>query len=285
MDGKAERTEAAHPPCRFLRQGETHALPPGEVHFWTFSLVLPAGAQLGQVESALSADERDRGVRLLLPDARRRFAVAHLAQREVLSAYLGVRAGQVAFSFGKLGKPLMADESKAWLRFNLSHSLETAVIACARDRDVGVDVESLRQDLEHDAMVESHFSAAEKREWATLQPSERALAFLRAWTCKEAYVKALGEGLNHPPGSYTVRLRPTEPAALLDDRLRPGAELAWALHTPPAPPGYIAAIAVAGFDANVISRPRACLQLMDTIRDQSGKETKGPNLPHTATDQ
>jgi 4'-phosphopantetheinyl transferase len=263
MEGQPDNTEAGNAGCRFLRQATTLGLPGTEVHFWTFDLALPVGARLGPIESALSPEERERGARFAPPDARRRFVVARMALREVLSSYLGLRPEDVALGAGNLGKPLMAEQADAWLHFNLSHSGETAVIACARDRDVGVDIESLRQDLDHDAVVERYFSAAEKLEWATLPDSERAQAFLRGWTCKEAYVKALGEGLSHPSDAYSVRLSPSEPAALLGDRLRPGAELAWSLHLPPAPAGLVAAIAIAGNGARVVIQPSASLRSPD----------------------
>jgi 4'-phosphopantetheinyl transferase len=231
------------------------ALPPDEVHVWAVGLSAPPEA-LVRGEAELSPDERERAARFVFPEDRRRFILAHVALRRVLGAYLGRPAGRLAFSAGARGKPSLKEESDAWLRFNLSHSRETALIACARGRDVGVDIEWMRDDVGQGEIVERFFSDEERREWAALPAARRREAFFRGWARKEAYVKALGEGLAHPPDAYSVRLDPAAGDALLGDRLRPGAASAWTLRSvEEVPPGYVAAVAVAGANPRIVTRP------------------------------
>jgi len=227
------------------------ALPAGEAQVWAVDLGSLPG-DLGPLEASLSGAERDRASRFVFPDDRRRFIAAHAALREVLAAYLGRSPRDLAFATGPRGKLRLADAAEAWLQFNLSHSHEAALIVCARERAVGADIEWMRADVDCAEIVERFFSAEERREWAGLPPAEQREAFFRGWTCKEAYVKALGEGLSHPPEAYTVRLGPAHAAALLADTRRPGTASAWSLHTVPAPAGYSAAVAVEGAEARMV---------------------------------
>jgi 4'-phosphopantetheinyl transferase len=228
------------PPPRFVREGESALLPSGEVQVWVIN-VAEAGAGL---ESPLSPAELERAGRMPIAAQRNRYLASRTSLREVLGLYLGQAPREVALQTLAHGKPMMGRPEEAWLRFNLSHSLDLAVLACCRDVDVGVDAEAARPRIEAGAIVQRFFSPAERLEWAALAEARRPAAFLRGWTSKEAYVKGLGEGLRHPSDAYTVRLDPEFSPALLGDQLRPGAERSWTLHSVPVPHGYTATVAV-----------------------------------------
>ncbi len=216
-----------------------------EVQVWRVPLAEPTDRIALRLEP-LSLEERARADRFLRPADRRRFVMAHVALREILGAYLGQDPARLAFVAGSHGKPALAAGSGSWLRFNLSHSHEMALIACARECEVGADIEWMRDDVECAEIVERFFSPAERSEWRALPPLVRREAFFHGWARKEAYVKALGEGLAHPSEAYTVRLAAGQPAALLGDTARPGAESAWSLASVAVPAGYAAAVASAG---------------------------------------
>jgi 4'-phosphopantetheinyl transferase len=254
------------------------ALPPGEVHVWLVDLA-PPEAEVARQERMLAAPERERAARFLFPADRRRFIVAHAALREVGAAYLATPAESLAFAPGSRGKPALAAPSERWLCFNLSHSHEAAMIACARDREVGADLEAVRENVDCADIVARFFSPDERREWAALPAAVRREAFFRGWTCKEAYVKALGEGLSHPPEAYSVRLDPGKPAGLIEDRLRPGAERGWTLRAVAAPPGYFAAVAFAGEDALVTSRSWPLPPTASRISARSGVSARIDRSP------
>lgn len=223
----------------------------GEVHVWTISLAA-SEEDAARAGADLAPEEGARARRFLMPEDRRRFALSHAALRRILAGYLGGEAGRLEFAQGPHGKPCLAGRDASWLRFNLSHSRDAALVACARDHEVGADIEWMREGVDADGIVERYFSPEERREWEGLPPERRREAFFRGWTQKEAYVKGLGRGLSHPPEAYTVRLDPLAPAGLIADSLRPQARLEWSLHAVGAPPGYAAAIAVAG------PAPRVC---------------------------
>jgi 4'-phosphopantetheinyl transferase len=121
-----------------------------------------------------------------------------------------------------------------------------ALYAVARGREIGIDLEFMRCDLEVEEIAERFFS---RRETATLRalPTDlRKYAFFLCWTRKEAYIKARGEGLSLPLNQFDVSLIPGEPAALLSAQPDSDEALRWSLHEMTIASGYVAALAVEG---------------------------------------
>jgi 4'-phosphopantetheinyl transferase len=221
------------------------------VHVWQTSLHI-SDAQRDRFYATLSPDERARAARFRFPEHRERFITAHGALRDILSRYLDLPPAELAFTIEPHGKPALADPAHAWLQFNLSHSGDLALIAVARDRPVGVDVEQMIPPDNFPRLVEQFFSANENAAFRALPESKRAAAFFAGWTRKEAYVKALGTGVSLPLDHFDVTMDPDAPARLLADR---SPELAegrshshhvenWALHTFTPAPTYVATLAV-----------------------------------------
>lgn len=163
----------------------------GEVHVWRVGLDQPEEA-IGGLRRVLSGDEVERAERFVFDRHRRRFTVARGAMREVLGGYLGVGTAEVRFAYGERGKPRLAEGG---VEFNLSHSEEMALLAVTSAVPVGVDVEALRRMEDALKISERFFSAAERGVLAACPEGERDAAFFRCWTRKEAYVKAVGDGI------------------------------------------------------------------------------------------
>ena len=130
------------------------------------------------------------------------------------------------------------------LDFNLSHSAGIVLLAFARRRRIGIDIEAVRRDFSTTEIAERFFSPAERTALRQLPHGQRHQAFFRCWTRKEAFIKALGEGLSHPLDQFDVNLAPGEPAVLL--ATRPDATEAgrWALWNVPTAGNYAAALAI-----------------------------------------
>jgi len=146
------------------------------------------------------------------------------------------------------GKPGLASDCQVGspsqaIDFNLSHSGDLAVYAVARDCDVGVDVEQLRPIAEALQIAEKFFSAPERAELATVPHAQLPEAFLNCWTRKEAYVKALGDGLSAPLDSFQVSLLPGRPAEFINMSGASMNEKEWLLRDLQPSPGYVAALA------------------------------------------
>ena len=76
--------------------------------------------------------------------------------------------------------------------------------------------------------------------------AERPAAFFDGWTRKEAYIKAIGEGLAYPLERFSVSLSPHAPAKLEDVRDDPAEVERWSLAALAAAFGYAAALAIEG---------------------------------------
>ena len=217
------------------------------VHVWRVRLDPPG--ELGEQWELLSEDERTRAGRLVQEHHRRRFVAAHGALRRILAGYTVSAARTLEFARGPQGKPALVaagGEPRPSLEFNLSHSADLALVAVARERPVGVDLERWKREMDHLALATRFFSPAERARLQTLAGSADELVhgFFAAWTRKEAYLKARGEGVMRGLHHFDVTLGPDEPARLLADRLDAAIER-WRMRSIVPEPGYSAAIVVA----------------------------------------
>lgn len=222
---------------------EPEPLGPGgdAVHVWSFRLdVTPK--HLETLRSWLGDSERQRADRFRFQRHRDRFAAGRGQLREVLARYLGVEPSAVAFEYGPEGKPRLAGEGT--LRFNLSHSEDQALLAVARDREVGVDIEKIRPELECEAMASRFFSPAEATALKSLPVSVRPQAFFAIWTRKEAFIKAKGGGLAIPLADFDVSCELSGPVRLLRAAWDPLETERWTLRMLETLPGFAAALAV-----------------------------------------
>ena len=224
------------------------ALPEEEVQLWRLDLetLRPEESRWQEV---LSADELKRAARFHFSQDRQRFIAARAWLRMILAGYLATEPPALTFVYSKKEKPSLAPEhAGSGVMFNLSHSGEVALLAFARGRDVGVDVEHVRSDFDLEAIARRFFSAHEQKELSALAPEDRAEAFFRCWTRKEAYIKATGDGLSLPLSQFDVSIVPGETNALLATRPDAGEAARWLLRGVPAGAGYVAALCVEGRD-------------------------------------
>jgi 4'-phosphopantetheinyl transferase len=238
----------APPPARL-------SLATGDVHLWRATLDrLPA--EIEALARLLSPDERARAARFHAWRDRCRFVAARGLLRTILGRYLGAEPARLRFSYTcacgdprcrpERRKPALAPEwGGAALRFNLSHAEDLAVYAVARDREVGVDVERLRADLDYAALATYSLTTDEAESVRTLPRDRQPAAFLAIWTRKEAYLKGRGVGLTAEPEPGIVQ-RPRDAAAGVADG---GDEMigpSWRLRPVAIGAAYVAALAVDG---------------------------------------
>jgi 4'-phosphopantetheinyl transferase len=149
-----------------------------------------------RLSALLAPDERARHDRMVQPSGRRQQLLARGMQREVLSRYQPqISPADWRFERSAGGRPALAAPFAATgLHFNLAHTAGMVVMAVGCVPLIGVDVEALdkRAPL---PLAQRYFSAREAAALDALPPEARPRRFLRLWTLKEAYLKALGEGL------------------------------------------------------------------------------------------
>jgi 4'-phosphopantetheinyl transferase len=147
------------------------------------------------------------------------------------------------------GKPALArSRANLHLSFNVSHCEDVALYAFAYGREVGVDVEAIRLIRDADAIATRFFSSRENDTYRALAPCDKPIGFFNCWTRKEAFIKALGDGLYHPS------LAPGEPAKLIRVGSITGENCGWILHSFTPLRGFVGAIAVQSFPRSMWPR-------------------------------
>jgi len=150
----------------------------------------------------LDSDERERANGFYFARDRYDYIAAHGLLRLVLGRQLGVDPRALRFGRGRHGKPHLVPPTE--LRFNLSHTHGLIAVAFCRGRDVGVDVEAVREASKIEAIGRQFFSPEEVEDILALPPADQRAAFFRCWTRKEALIKATGMGLSLPLDTFRV---------------------------------------------------------------------------------
>ena len=137
----------------------------------------------------VSTERRQKALRFKFPMGRALSLGAALLLDEMLQAY-GLRELEQQYIIGEHGKPSLASHPE--LHFSLSHSGH--YVACALgSSELGVDIQ--HQVKVNEGVVRRVCSEAEI-EWLDAQDEAgRAVGFLRLWSLKESWFKAVGTGL------------------------------------------------------------------------------------------
>ena len=206
---------------------------------------LYAGPQtVRRMYALLSPAERVRAARFAFDRDRRTFVMSHGILRRVLGTVCRENPAGLRFRQGLRGKPYLVDAPPG-LQFNLSHTEGFCLVGVTRGAAIGVDVERVRATDDMPHLVRQCFSAAEQREFDSLPDADRCRAFFKGWTRKEAFIKAIGDGLSYPLERFDVSLAPNAPARLLAIGGSAAAATDWTLDALEPAPDVQAAVAVA----------------------------------------
>jgi 4'-phosphopantetheinyl transferase len=221
-----------------------------DVHVWRVRLDVRESA-FDDLLGVLSDQERDRARRFRFDHLQQHYTIAHGALRVLLGRYLSVAPERLRFDEGSQGKPQLIVPAgppgpPAAVRFNLSHSNALAVVAVAADREVGVDIEAFRPVPEMEEIARRYFSDREAIDLMQSAGDTREQNFFRIWTRKEAFIKAIGEGLSCPLDSFAVSFDRDDAARVVELRGDADAARAWQLHPFQPAPGYAGALAYRG---------------------------------------
>ena len=215
------------------------------VHLWLAELEI-GEQQVETLAQSLSQDELQRANRFRFDHDRHAFIAGRGILRIILGAYLNRSPNQITFQYGDRGKPEVAHSGAgSTLQFNVSHSQNRAIYAITRDRRIGVDLEYQRNVSDMERLAKRFFTSKEHAILCALPPEQQARAFFQLWTCKEAYLKAIGEGL---VGLGHVELtiapnQPFSPSGIGDTR---DCSTNWNLAQFQPFPDFMAALAVEG---------------------------------------
>lgn len=253
---------SVHPSSPALSALPWHSAPSAEVrvrddeiHLWSASLDDGHGA-LSRFYALLSPDERLRASRFHASRDRDRFVVCRGILRELLARYLRRDPSAIEFAYGRFGKPQLAEPvANDRLHFNASHSGALALYAVTSACPIGVDVERLRTIPDVEQIAARFFTPAETTGLMSLPLDERMDAFLACWTCKEAFVKATGEGIGG--GLDAVQVVPGECPRVLSMVGGSSMPSEWHVQRLWPAAGYVGAIAYKHDAARLSHRPVA----------------------------
>ena len=200
------------------------------IDLWQVDL---ASDQAGLCESVLSADESLRADKFAFAKDRDTFVRSRGALRLILARYLPCQAGELQFQYNEHGKPRLQFPAIGDLGFNLSHSRDEALVAIARDRNIGVDLNILPgtsdQNPDWVPVAKRSFSSAEQALLFALPAASQERMFYLVWSQKEAYTKGIGEGYRYGFQRFTVAVDARGGTGLIADEKNPRFVGVWQL--------------------------------------------------------
>lgn len=216
-----------------MTEWPTFVLPPlklyltkQSVHIWQIDL--NQSEQIAdELYSLLSLDEQQKTDRFHFPRHRRRSIIARANLRIILAKYLNLEPAELSFTYAEHGKPEIKNTIN--LEFNLSHSHELALLAITEGMPIGIDLEYRRPERAGLEIAQRFFSTEEYETLKSLPAAQHCEAFFNAWTRKEAFIKAIGQGLSYPLDDFAVTLSPQEPACLIQIKGDASAAKQWTM--------------------------------------------------------
>lgn len=194
-----------------------------QLHLWFVALSLD-GEQQEDAMELLNDTQRDKYHRRATPALQESYLAGRYHLMNILGAYNQMPAQEVNLSYSRLNKPYL-NPNPSDIQFNFTDTVidssGVALLAFARFKAVGVDIESLARRSNFAAIVKRRFSAAETCYVTQDDGSIDARRFLAYWTRKEAYGKATGQGINFnmnemdlaSPNSFDLKFEDTDQPA------------------------------------------------------------------------
>lgn len=210
----------------------------GEAHIWYLDL-----GRLGMSLQHALGGEGDEPKKPRLSNTQLRFA-RRFYLRLLLGAYLGIPGKSVKINRSNRGKPSLDEsEHRSDLHFSMAKSGDRLLIGISKSILVGVDLEPAGRRA-HDALgvARRYFSSAEAMGLENIEPESLDEAFLRTWACKEAVVKASGQGIANQFCRFTVEVNPRLPPAIREFEEEDPAQ--WSLIMTQPGEGFMGAVAM-----------------------------------------
>lgn len=207
-------------------------------------------------ENWLSQDERERAARFRIATSRNQHVVGRGMARRLLGSEQ-IDPCLISFSIEKNGKPYVSQPVEARRAFNIAHT--DGLVMCGIDSHsddlLGVDVEKLDRRTDP-ALAKRYFSLPEIQHLERCESEQdRQSTFLKIWTLKEAFIKAIGTGLQTPLADFAFEnIDSAKPEIrFLNPELE--SDMIWSFLSVQPRPGYVAAVALGA------NSDRACTEV------------------------
>lgn len=195
-------------------------------------------------ERLLLAEERVRADRFRVASARHQHVIGRAMARVLLSAG-HCQTHEVGFRVLDHGKPIMESPAHACRSFNIAHT--RGLVLCglgAPQQWLGVDVEWMDRRTDPE-LARRYFAPEEIRQLdATSNQDDHRELFLRLWTLKEAFIKAIGTGMYTPLDQFAFEDAASDQPRLVVRDVSLMRQRRWHFENFVPQPGFVAAIAV-----------------------------------------
>ncbi|MBS1551822.1 MAG: 4'-phosphopantetheinyl transferase superfamily protein [Bacteroidetes bacterium] len=205
--------------------------------------------ELSVYEKYLSADERIKAGRYKFDHLKNNYTACRGFLREIISGYTGMRPGEIEFSYSEFGKPFLNGSN---IRFNVSHSGKAGIIAVNSDDELGIDIELIREVPDLLTLSRRFFSKTEIAELNKSDSSKITNSFFYCWTRKEAFIKALGTGLQHPLNSFSVTTGENSEPRIIETDNDVNEAGKWKIYDLKAFRDYISSLAIRALNKNIV---------------------------------
>ena len=192
----------------------------------------------------LSIDEHERSARYFDFTDRENFVIRRGLLRVLLGAYLHTPPGLLDIGYGPQGKPYLNLGPTQGLNFNMSFSGDYTLFAFSKDFQLGIDIEKIHHIPEMNQIIEQSFSEDEKQILKKIPAVRREQVFYEYWTAKEAYIKAIGDGLSLPLNEFDVITDSHQHNKSIRSRSGKRGHSRWRISAIDVDPSYSAHIAV-----------------------------------------
>jgi 4'-phosphopantetheinyl transferase len=125
--------------------------------------------------------------------ARYRFLASRMVLKYTAAAVLRTDPVALDLAYRIGGRPFIRGFDQ--IDVSLSHTGDLITVGVSRTGRIGVDAEPTGREMSFDLLGRHMCTPTEGAELALMPPQRRAAELLRLWTLKEAYTKALGQGL------------------------------------------------------------------------------------------
>lgn len=186
-----------------------------------------------EAHGLLDRDEQIRATRFDTRAARRRFTLCRAGLRIYLSETTGISNSALSFTSERNEKPkALVRGREIRCNFNVSHTEDHGLLGFSKTGRIGVDIERRNERYENIGELLRVFSEHERRVLILAKHGERAELFMKLWTFKEAFIKAIGEGFRADTTAFSI------PDALLrgdkdqaEVRFEHLSDASWRLHS------------------------------------------------------
>lgn len=181
-------------PFELLRKFNS-AIGQGEVHLYACKLD-PGSERINYLETLLSEQEKKNVSFFSFEKDQIAYTASQGFLRLVVAFYLDIDGSEVKFAKHRKGKPYLLNDTS--LLYNISNSGDYVIIGISRHGEIGIDLEKIRPLDDFEDLVHKNFTPRE-REYIVKVPTETINRFFKLWTLKEAFLKAIGEGMRLTP--------------------------------------------------------------------------------------